>query len=35
MVHEIRPRVDWDKGKAVVWIREQLGQTGALPIVIG
>ena len=25
MVHEIRPRVDWDKGKAVAWIRDQLG----------
>ena len=35
MVHEIRPRVDWDKGKAVAWIREQLGQPEALPIVVG
>ena len=35
MVHEIRPRVDWDKGKAVAWIREQLGQRGELPIVVG
>ena len=22
MVYEIRPRVGWDKGKAVVWIRD-------------
>ena len=35
MVHEIRPRVDWDKGKAVAWIRKQLGQPDALPIVMG
>jgi trehalose 6-phosphate phosphatase len=35
MVHEIRPRVDWDKGKAVAWIRKQLGQPEALPIVMG
>jgi trehalose 6-phosphate phosphatase len=35
MVHEIRPRVDWDKGKAVAWIRKQLGQPEALPIVVG
>jgi trehalose 6-phosphate phosphatase len=35
MVHEIRPRVDWDKGKAVAWIRKQLGQPEALPIVAG
>jgi trehalose 6-phosphate phosphatase len=35
MVHEIRPRIDWDKGKAVVWIREQLGQHEALPVVLG
>ena len=35
MVHEIRPRVDWDKGKAVAWIRERLGRPGELPIVVG
>ena len=35
MVHEIRPRVDWDKGNAVAWIRDQLGQREALPIVMG
>jgi trehalose 6-phosphate phosphatase len=35
MVHEIRPRVDWDKGKAVLWIRQQLGQSASLPIVVG
>ena len=25
MVFEIRPDIPWDKGKAVLWIREQLG----------
>jgi trehalose 6-phosphate phosphatase len=35
MVHEVRPRVDWDKGKAVIWIRKQLDQSEALPIVLG
>jgi trehalose 6-phosphate phosphatase len=35
MVYEIRPRVDWDKGKAMEWLRDQLGQPGALPIVAG
>ena len=25
MVFEIRPDISWDKGKAVLWIREQLG----------
>ena len=35
MVHEVRPRVDWDKGKAAVWIRKQLDQSEALPIVLG
>ena len=35
MVHEIRPRVEWNKGAAVAWIREQLGWDDALPIVLG
>jgi trehalose 6-phosphate phosphatase len=35
MVHEIRPRVPWDKGHAVVWIRDQLCRQRALPIVLG
>ena len=35
MVHEIRPRVDWDKGTAVNWIRQQLDQPDVLPIVVG
>ena len=34
-MHEIRPRVDWDKGKAVEWIRDRLGRPGELPIVAG
>jgi trehalose 6-phosphate phosphatase len=35
MVHEIRPRVGWDKGTAVVWIREHTGGDRDLPIVLG
>ena len=35
MVHEIRPRVPWDKGHALVWIRDQLARQLALPIVLG
>ena len=35
MVHEIRPRTGWDKGTAVVWIREHLGGNRDLPIVLG
>jgi trehalose-phosphatase len=34
-VHEIRPRVAWNKGSAVVWIREHLGQPVPLPIYVG
>ena len=34
-VFEIRPRVDWDKGSAVRWIKEALGKSDALPICIG
>jgi trehalose-phosphatase len=35
MVLEIRPKTSWDKGHAVRWIRERLGQAEALPIVLG
>jgi trehalose 6-phosphate phosphatase len=35
MVHEIRPRIGWDKGTAVVWIREHTGGDRNLPIVLG
>ncbi len=36
-VFELRPRFDWDKGKAVLWMLDALGQTGAdvLPFYIG
>jgi trehalose-phosphatase len=34
-VHEIRPRVAWNKGSAVVWIREHLGEPAPLPIYVG
>ncbi len=36
-VFELRPRFDWDKGKAVSWLLSALGQSGAdvLPFYIG
>lgn len=36
-VFEVRPKVDWDKGKAVRWLLETLGLAGAatLPIYVG
>ena len=34
MVHELRPAVEWDKGKAVAWLRDALGGAVA-PIYIG
>lgn len=34
-VHEIRPRVYWNKGSAVTWIRGQLGSPDAMPIYVG
>jgi trehalose-phosphatase len=38
-VYEIRPPVDWDKGKAIAWLmaecREVRGKGGALPIYLG
>ena len=37
MILEIRPTIDWDKGKAVLWILETLGldSSHALPFYIG
>jgi len=37
MVFELRPRFDWDKGKAVLWLLSALGQDDAdtLPFYIG
>ncbi len=37
MVFELRPRFDWDKGKAVLWLLRALGQTGddVLPFYLG
>lgn len=32
---EIRPRVDWNKGSAVTWIREHAARPGALVIYLG
>jgi alpha,alpha-trehalase len=36
-VFELRPRFDWDKGKAVLWLLQALGQTGGdiLPFYVG
>ena len=38
-VYEIRPPVDWDKGKAIAWLiakcRETRGKGGALPVYLG
>ena len=34
-VFEIRPNVDWNKGRAVSWIRETSGQQSALPVYAG
>jgi trehalose-phosphatase len=34
-VHEVRPPVDWNKGSAVGWIKEQLGKPEALVIYLG
>lgn len=35
MVYEVRPRVNWNKGTAVAWIRDQLDKPGALAICLG
>ncbi len=37
MILELRPRVDWDKGRAVLWLLDALGMGGddALPIYLG
>ena len=36
-IYEIRPTIDWDKGKAVLWILETLGldSSEVLPIYVG
>ena len=36
-VFEIRPRIDWDKGRAVLWLLEALGLEGeeVLPLYLG
>ena len=35
MVYEVRPRVNWSKGTAVAWIRDQLDQPEALAFYFG
>jgi len=34
-IYDIRPRVAWDKGVAVNWIRKQIGKPNALVIYLG
>jgi trehalose-phosphatase len=34
-IYDIRPRVPWDKGVAVNWIRKQIGKPDALAIYLG
>jgi trehalose 6-phosphate phosphatase len=34
-VYDIRPRVHWDKGVAVAWIREQIRKPDALAVYLG
>lgn len=37
MILELRPRVDWDKGRAVLWLLDALGLDGddVLPVYVG
>src|SRR5687767_1656454 len=35
MVYEVRPRVNWSKGTAVAWIRDQLDKPAALALYFG
>ncbi|MEK6726757.1 MAG: trehalose-phosphatase, partial [Deltaproteobacteria bacterium] len=35
MVVEVRPNIQWDKGKAVEWLMKQEGFKGSIPIYIG
>lgn len=35
MVYELQPAVDWDKGRAVLWLIEALALRDALPVYIG
>lgn len=34
-VLEVRPKVQWDKGKAALWILRHLGDEGVLPVCMG
>lgn len=35
MVYEIQPKIDWDKGKAVLYLLETLGLEDAVPMYLG
>jgi len=32
---ELRPDLDWDKGQALLWMLDALGQSGAVPLYLG
>lgn len=34
-VFELRPAMDWDKGKALLWLLEATGLTSAFPVYVG
>lgn len=34
-VFEVRPEVEWDKGRAVLWLIERLGLEDAVPLYVG
>jgi trehalose 6-phosphate phosphatase len=34
-IFELRPDVDWDKGRAVLWLLQTLGLPDALPVYVG
>lgn len=34
-VFEVQPRLDWDKGKAVLWLLQALGLEGRRPVYVG
>ncbi len=35
MVFELRPNLDWDKGRALGWLLEQIGPENAVPVYLG
>jgi trehalose-phosphatase len=35
MVHELRPDIPWDKGRAVLWLLERMETGEAAPVYVG